>query len=462
MRNWKTFLIICFTFIFIPVYGQGGQSEQLAQLLNNGKYFEAKELYQSISNIIDFDTDLYYKFKMAIFMNRKDSVAIYTEKMLADYPELTGSQTIDFYAMLFDTYISLKNYEKGMYTYLRMKEHLEENPYDMGKDDLISWKNNLENFLSRLKSLSSQPPITLRRNKTKKSIKIKENTQLAFEATFNGMPQQAMFDTGFNAAYCVLNRGTAEKMGLSYDTSKTETGTLNNMEMPVIQTIIDSIEIGNILLYHVPTIIYEYDITPLLPDSIKNDSVEMERFKSAKNPLTNPILGLPLMQLIGKIQIDYKNKKISFPNPDRHVDATKTPNLFVWYNMLYAHLKLNGQDFTGQLDSGDLVYLDIDSMFYDRHREYIPIDTVTQKEPYNFAMIHQVKTNIPYQIPDKPIIVFENKQMQIPAESTPKILSIRSIWPVETFDGVIGYEFFRRIGKKILLDLDNMRLEIIK
>ena len=30
------------------------------------------------------------------------------------------------------------------------------------------------------------------------------------------------------------------------------------------------------------------------------------------------------------------------------------------------------------------------------------------------------------------------------------------------FDGVIGNGFYRRIGKKVLLDLDNMRLEAVQ
>lgn len=31
---------------------------------------------------------------------------------------------------------------------------------------------------------------------------------------------------------------------------------------------------------------------------------------------------------------------------------------------------------------------------------------------------------------------------------------------MKIFDGIIGYDFFRRLGKRVLLDFDNMRLEV--
>lgn len=77
-------------------------------------------------------------------------------------------------------------------------------------------------------------------------------------------------------------------------------------------------------------------------------------------------------------------------------------------------------------------------------------------------MVHQMWNNIPHEIPYKPTIVFDNKKMQPPTKNAIMIHSLRPIFTTEYFDGVIGYDFLKRIGEEVLLDLDNMRLEAIK
>ena len=54
------------------------------------------------------------------------------------------------------------------------------------------------------------------------------------------------------------------------------------------------------------------------------------------------------------------------------------------------------------------------------------------------------------------------KLMQPPGPEAVKTYPLGQIVPGIFFDGVIGNGFYRRIGKKVLLDLDNMRLEAVQ
>lgn len=50
--------------------------QELDKLMFNGRYFESKELYKNLSDTttIPSDLDLFYKFRMAQFLNKTDSV----------------------------------------------------------------------------------------------------------------------------------------------------------------------------------------------------------------------------------------------------------------------------------------------------------------------------------------------------------------------------------------------------
>ena len=124
MNNWRVFLALFFSIIYVPVYGQNEQLQKLLALLNEGRYFEAKDLYNEISDSVPLNIASYYKFRMAESMNRKDIAVNELEKSLSSYPDLFGNETIDIYSLLFNTYRNLGKYEKVIGLYKLAREHL--------------------------------------------------------------------------------------------------------------------------------------------------------------------------------------------------------------------------------------------------------------------------------------------------------------------------------------------------
>ena len=102
MRYWKTCYITCFIFVLIPLtlYRQEDieQLQKLDKLMFSGRYFESKELYKKISETttIPSDLELYYKFRMAQFLNKTDSVAYYLEQFIPHHYETFGEETLVF------------------------------------------------------------------------------------------------------------------------------------------------------------------------------------------------------------------------------------------------------------------------------------------------------------------------------------------------------------------------------
>ena len=454
MNNWRVFLALFFSIIYVPVYGQNEQLQKLLALLNEGRYFEAKDLYNEISDSVPLNIASYYKFRMAESMNRKGLAVNELEKSLSSYPDLFGNETIDIYSLLFNTYRNLGKYEKVIGLYKLAREHLKKNPYNLNKEELALRKRNLEEAFSYFKEVSSRPSIKIHRKATNESIKMEDSLMLGFKAKFNGVPQMTILDTGVDS-YILMKKTTAKAIGIRLKSESK--GTLNGVEMMGEENMVDSIEIGNITLYNIPVIIYDFDLTSCLSDSIRKDSSIMERFKMADKYLENPIIGLPSMLLIGKIEIDWENRNIFFPYKNSDI-LREDNNLFVFNNMLYARLKINRTPFTGLLDSGSDDYINMDTTFYQKYQKEIPIDTTAVKEKLNIASVHGVQLDVKYMIADNPIIEFNERTIGYTGKHNIQIYPM--FLPYLVSDGVLGINFMKSIGRKILLDFDNMRLEV--
>lgn len=116
MKYWKTYYITCFIFVLIPLtlYGQENveQLQKLDKLMFSGRYFESKELYENLSETttIPSDLELYYKFRMAQFLNKTDSVAYYLEQFIPHHYATFGEKTLVFYSNLFDAVHRTRGY----------------------------------------------------------------------------------------------------------------------------------------------------------------------------------------------------------------------------------------------------------------------------------------------------------------------------------------------------------------
>lgn len=473
MRYWKTCYITCFIFVLIPLtlYGQEDveQLQKLDKLMFSGRYFESKELYKKISEITTFpsDLELYYKFRMAQFLNKTDSVAYYLEQFIPHHYATFGEETLVFYSNLFDAYIELGDTDKALDTYLQMKRIWNESltKTTTGGKEYEEWRTATENFLSYAEYAVTLPPIKMKRNDTLSFVDIEEGDRLVFQAKYNGILQRTIFDTGVGP-YCVLSRKLADGMGGRYDSIDENKVTINE-DLISVRSIIDSIEVGNITFYNIPAFIYSD--TASVP-FVSGSSIKRRKKRKKAQAVVDSVrtlftdcvsLGLPVMKLIGKIQTDYEHNKMCFPVSVANAHLPKAPNIYAYKYDLYMRIKLNGVAFTANLDTGSNEYVTVDSAFYEKHQKELPIASTCKKKTFGVVMLHQARA-ITYKTLKDPAIIFDDKLMQPPGPEAVKTYPLGQIVPGIFFDGVIGNGFYRRIGKKVLLDLDNMRLEAVQ
>lgn len=473
MRYWKTCYITCFIFVLIPLtlYGQEDveQLQKLDKLMFSGRYFESKELCKKISETTTFpsDLELYYKFRMAQFLNKTDSVAYYLEQFIPHHYATFGEETLVFYSNLFDAYIELGDMDKALDTYLQMKRIWNESltKTTTGGKEYEEWRTATENFLSYAEYAVTLPPIKMKRNDTLSFVDIEEGDRLVFQAKYNGILQRTIFDTGIGP-YCVLSRKLADGMGVRYDSIDENKVTINE-DLISVRSIIDSIEVGNITFYNIPAFIYSD--TASVP-FVSGSSIKRRKKRKKAQTVVDSVrtlftdcvsLGLPVMKLIGKIQTDYEHNKMCFPVSVANAHLPKAPNIYAYKYDLYMRIKLNGVAFTANLDTGSNEYVTVDSAFYEKHQKELPIASTCKKNTFGVVMLHQARA-ITYKTLKDPAIIFDDKLMQPPGPEAVKTYPLGQIVPGIFFDGVIGNGFYRRIGKKVLLDLDNMRLEAVQ
>ena len=463
MRYWKTCYITCFIFVLIPLtlYGQEDveQLQKLDKLMFSGRCFESKELHKKISDTttIPSDLELYYKFRMAQFLNKTDSVAYYLEQFIPHHYATFGEETLVFYSNLFDAYIELGDMDKALDTYLQMKRIWNESltKTTTGGKEYEEWRTATENFLSYAEYAVTLPPIKMKRNDTLSFVDIEEGDRLVFQAKYNGILQRTIFDTGVGP-YCVLSRKLADGMGVRYDSIDENKVTINE-DLISVRSIIDSIEVGNITFYNIPAFIYSD--TASVP-FVSGSSIKRRKKRKKAQTVVDSVrtlftdcvsLGLPVMKLIGKIQTDYEHNKMCFPVSVANAHLPKAPNIYAYKYDLYMRIKLNGVAFTANLDTGSNEYVTVDSAFYEKHQKELPIASTCKKNTFGVVMLHQARA-ITYKTLKDPAIIFDDKLMQPPGPEAVKTYPLGQIVPGIFFDGVIGNGFYRRIGNSLLIN----------
>ena len=440
MRYWKTCYITCFIFVLIPLtlYGQEDveQLQKLDKLMFSGRYFESKELYKKISETTTFpsDLELYYKFRMAQFLNKTDSVAYYLEQFIPHHYATFGEETLVFYSNLFDAYIELGDTDKALDTYLQMKRIWNESltKTTTGGKEYEEWRTATENFLSYAEYAVTLPSIKMKRNDTLSFVDIEEGDRLVFQAKYNGILQRTIFDTGVGP-YCVLSRKLADGMGVRYDSIDENKVTINE-DLISVRSIIDSIEVGNITFYNIPAFIYSD--TASVP-FVSGSSIKRRKKRKKAQTVVDSVrtlftdcvsLGLPVMKLIGKIQTDYEHNKMCFPVSVANAHLPKAPNIYAYKYDLYMRIKLNGVAFTANLDTGSNEYVTVDSAFYEKHQKELPIASTCKKNTFGVVMLHQARA-ITYKTLKDPAIIFDDKLMQPPGPEAVKTYPLGQIVP---------------------------------
>ena len=444
-------------FFVISSFAQRNYAQELVDLMQQDRYFEARNLYTQHAAQLppnDNTLEMLYKSHMALFLNKQDSAAIYLENLLADHELTMGPVVGVYYGRLLRVYDNTQRFKDGIKMCDKMLNYLKRNPFAMDQDFISNEINWIDSVKLVLESRDlNEPRIKIVRTDNKKNtISLKEDEYIRFNARYNDIPLQTFFDTGVSE-YLVVTKKLADKIGVKIvDINQDSIKMVNGVPTKALKGVIDEIELGNLKLYNIPVVIMNAPFSSHLPDTLNSIVRSKVEDIFSENQVT---MGLPTMLLIGKIEFDWKKRTISFPEDTGDEKTNDLPNMYLIGKNPYTQLKINGLPYVGYLDSGDNEFLSMEFPFYERNRGSIQIDSEIQKPPLVYHGMTGSAWNLPYEVVKDPRIYCNGKQIN----SDKRVVVVNRMRHFDSFDGTVGVNFFYALGTKVIFDFNNMRIE---
>lgn len=450
-------------FFSSSTFAQRNYGQELVNLLNEGKCFEARDFKKQYADSMPKNpiekgfVALYYKYKMASFLNKPDSAVLYLHQLVTDYESILGLGKSHFYSELLGMLVQQQQYDKGITVCDEIIDYMKRNPFKIADStalqNAIKETENIKAYFAE--SEKTAPRIKLVRNKIQRNKHIplyNDSAYIFFDAEYNGHRVKTWFDTGVSY-YFILEKSLADRIGVKYKPSKDSLQLINNTNVRAIEGIIDSVCLGNIRLYNIPVMVFLNEFGAMIQDSLKKFPDKKAKVDSTFNS-AQIILGLPTMRLIEQFEFNWKSMTLVLP--EKHCLKKSESNIYLEGIYLYTQVGINQIDYTSFLDCGWKGFINMDSLFYEKNKDHLIIDTLTDKKPLHYAMLTNVYKNIPYEYlaPDN-LLIFDNKKVELQY----KDVIIYKSRNTGTPNGVFGVYFFRRIGRKTVLDFRNMRLE---
>ena len=462
MKNRLSILFFLAYFFSLSVVGQRNYGQEFVDLLHEGDYFGARDFKQKYGDSIpenDF-IDVFAKYKIGLYMNQPDSAAFYLHKMIVNHEENLDRSKSNYYGELIGIYSTEQQFDKAIKLCKEIIAYLKRNPFNVKDKAYIKSEIKTTKAIrsSLIKKRKSEPRKKMIRINSDNECRIKlHNDSLAirFDAEYNGQILKTWFDTGVSY-YFVMEKEIADSIGVKiYDTKQDTIKQVNNIMMKAIEGILDSVRLGNVVLYNIPVMVFLEKMSARMPDSLMNKPDIRAKIESFFDNM-QIIMGLPTMQLIGQFEFNWKDSVFSMPVKSKKENII--PDIYNLNNRLYMQINIENINFTGFTDTGDVEsFIKIDSSFYEKNQSNLELDKEITKDTLNYYLASGLYMNVPYEVVKNAKISFNDKV--IPNEAG-DVIMLKCENFSKRFDGIIGVGFFRRLGGKTLFDFENMVIEM--
>jgi|GEM_PF-3308355 len=375
MKHLKLLLllsVLCSNAIFAQ---QVNYSEELLDLISSEKWFEIEDYYQQNKDNIDKEfVEPWYITQTGFVFNRPFEAINAYEQLIDKNPHNMDMPTLiaAFWQPLLQLCADVQEYEKGKELCQKLITLLENDTItdsEMRLSYIQGFTRAIESFTSFEKEY---PKLSVSKKSDKaKDVELIKNDSINgiyFNAEWNGNKLKTFFDTGFANSY-IYNRTIAEKIGVKLIES--DTIFLNNGTVRTLMGIVDSLKLGNFCIKNVPVLVNVEPIDPADSIQIKCDSVLNSRF--------DIVLGIPIIKRLGIIEFDFENNTMSFP---QKTPLTNKRNLCIdntRYAALYLNMEICNANFLTYFDTGGEGGLIINTDFYEKNKDCIPVEEQTRK-----------------------------------------------------------------------------------
>ena len=425
--------LLILTINFSGILAQTKQESIVNSLMQQQKWFDVRDYLSQNGDSISRMYYLATKSVLDTYFNKPDSAIMNIGTLLNEYSKEIGDGSLSYAILMIKNLAEIQKYDEAINLTNSILEQLGDALPQSYIDNLNSWILSLEFY-------KKHPYEVVFNEKTPSEINFEMLQQegISFESIANGVKLQIAFDTGTSLNR--ISKETADKIGVHTYLIDT---TYTNPQTRVLKGIIDSIEIGNIKIYNCQVdVVFE---KPDLPSQLSQD--KKENFSNDSIPL----IGISTMKLLGIINVDFFNKKISFEQSDY---LSKQPsNIFIIDNLLYLQTTLNNQPFISKFDTGNSLGTFMHDDYYDRNKKYFSLKDGQEHEVliYYQDALDTIKYKKLNDIVLNSYDQHYNLANAMVSQNRPFIYTPDHLVP----DGIIGVDFLKLL-KSMKLDFNNM------
>jgi len=383
MKHLKLLLllsVLCSNAIFAQ---QVNYSEELLDLISSEKWFEIEDYYQQNKDNIDKEfVEPWYITQTGFVFNRPFEAINAYEQLIDKNPHNMDMPTLiaAFWQPLLQLCADVQEYEKGKELCQKLITLLENDTItdsEMRLSYIQGFTRAIESFTSFEKEY---PKLSVSKKSDKaKGVELIKNDSINgiyFNAEWNGNKLKTHFDTGASISY-IYNRTIAEKIGVKLNES--DTIFMNNGNIRSLMGIVDSLEFGDFHIKNIPVFVNVETI-----DSADSIQVECD---SIINSMFDIVLGTPIIRQLGIIEFDFEKNTMLFPQ--------KTPlankrNLYIdTHSNLFLNMEICNTNFLTYFDTGGEKELIINTDFYEKNKDCIPVEEQARKSREMFGSCNQ-------------------------------------------------------------------------
>lgn len=419
--------------------------DRFHKLCKAGRYLEMSQVFSNHDSISPY-TNLYSKVYSAIANNQNWlAISLIDDNLRYNWKAYSGD-VINLSTILIKLYL-----EEGMYE--KMASHLVWLKEEYYPSQLVYYndKQFTSVVMSQISELEKQlkqkvliTPVYAIRKGDEQIIKFKIDPFIKTQININGTPIETLWTT-YSKFAMTITHSVADQLGLVC-------GQDSAYGCPIVY--LDSISIGNVRFYHVPTFVADVkDPTPyFIKHKLSRRKIRKIREFCAKN--NTPQIGLPIIKQLERVAIDWKNQRISFPT-DSLPQADMEERMYfapIRYPELYMPISINTNKAIGQVGLVNGDYIDLSKDFFQKY--HFP-STKMKGKGYTLLTENGINDSVNIVLLSPSLIV--GRQKIVPKE---EVLVTPSKNP--SCDVQLGLPFFKSLGQTVVFDFKKMKIQIWK
>ncbi len=436
----------------------------IISLSEEERFFELEDAYNEVGQDLSPFWKLFCRAELAKVFNRNEE----SSRLLIEFIETyRDNVTTDFkavlYGMLFDDIVKTGNSHHYQWVYKDFSQYIENNPDSLSAETLARYKKGLDVVTEEYKQKLAYPSIEIIREQPAQEVPLLQDPNPIIMTKLNDFPYPTMIDTGASE-YLLMTNEKASEIGVRYYSKGIRWK--NDEKVEFWRGLIDSIQIGTLKLYNIPVHVEDSFSFKNFPDSLKKRKELVEIIKGTQRKFQNPIIGLPLLEKIGKIQFDFNKNTISFPEESDSSNINKH-NLLIIETRLYTQVNIDNVLAICGIDTGADLFVTLSNDFYRKNEDLFSIEKMdtTNNDKIVFSIsLYGAEEYKPLLYLKNPLIYFLDRRINRDNKQKIEVAKKDDFITSDIFrgrDGVLGYPFFSSMkNQTVLFDFKNMVVTI--